>query len=329
MGLDYFQLFLMIAGFSLAMYSCVSNDVPQALGTFLSSNMKRSRLTIWAFAVSVLVITMSWGYFGGGGDMAFGRLERIPMVARLYWWHLIPPMVLLLLSWRGIPVSTTFMLLSVFSSSAVIGSMVMKSVAGYVIALFTAMFAYTVVSGGIERRWIATSGNGTPRKWVVMQWASTAFLWSQWIMQDAANILVYLPREASMLQFVLVVAAMSAFMWLVVANRGGRIQQIVMRKTNVMDMRSATIIDAIYGFILFFFLKWSNIPMSTTWIFLGLLAGREMALYYRLNLLPKSRMWRDIGRDLMKVLAGVLVSVAVVYGVLYIPRFEKLVLSLF
>ena len=34
-------------------------------------------------------------------------------------------------------------------------------------------------------------------KWLVFQWLSTGFLWSMWLVQDLANIFVYLPRELS------------------------------------------------------------------------------------------------------------------------------------
>jgi len=66
-------------------------------------------------------------------------------------------------------------------------------------------------------------------------------------------------------------------------SRGGAIQQIVKSKTNTVDIRSATIIDFLYGLVLLFFKELSNVPMSTTWVFLGLLAGREIAIRYRLG----------------------------------------------
>ena len=50
-------------------------------------------------------------------------------------------------------------------------------------------------------------------------------------------------------------------------QRGGKIQNIIDTKTGVADIRSATIIDFIYAFILLVFKEWSNIPMSTTWVF--------------------------------------------------------------
>ncbi|MCL2537886.1 MAG: hypothetical protein FWE52_00165 [Alphaproteobacteria bacterium] len=315
---DFFQTFFMLAGFSLAMYSCVANDVPQTLGTFLSSNMKRPRFTIWAFTITIFIATITIGYFFNAGDMAFGRLDQIPMAAKLYWWHLIPPIVLLTLTRFGIPVSTTFLLLSVFSSTAVIGAMVMKSLAGYIIAFASAMFAYTVISRKIEKKWILTAHLAPPRRWIIAQWISTAFLWSSWLMQNSANLVVYFPRDVSIWKLLLVIVAMSGFMWLIITKRGGRIQKIVMRKTSVTDVRSATIINFIYGIILFLFLKYSTVPMSTTWVFIGLLAGREIALRYRLDIDNKPQMWRDIIRDFLKISLGLLVSIGVAYMIVYL-----------
>jgi hypothetical protein len=66
-------------------------------------------------------------------------------------------------------------------------------------------------------------------------------------------------------------------------SRGGAIQEIVKAKTNTVDIRSATIIDFLYALILLFFKEFSKVPMSTTWVFLGLLAGREIAIRYQLG----------------------------------------------
>jgi len=37
-------------------------------------------------------------------------------------------------------------------------------------------------------------------------------------------------------------------------------------------------IDSIYGFVLYYFKIKSKIPMSTTWVFLGLMSGREFGM---------------------------------------------------
>ena len=60
--------------------------------------------------------------------------------------------------------------------------------------------------------------------------------------------------------------------------KGDRIQKIVSEKAGIADIRSATIVDFVYALILIYFKQISQIPMSTTWVFLGLLAGRELAI---------------------------------------------------
>ena len=49
-------------------------------------------------------------------------------------------------------------------------------------------------------------------------------------------------------------------------------------KKNAQDPRSANIIDIIFALLLLYFIKLNNIPMSTTWVFIGILAGRELCI---------------------------------------------------
>ena len=96
-------------------------------------------------------------------------------------------------------------------------------------------------------------------------------------------------------------------------SRGGSIQKIVKAKTNTADIRSATFVDLSYGVVLYFFKELNNIPMSTTWVFLGLLAGREIALRYNLEKkVPKATL-KDLGSDLGKVFFGLVISIALVF----------------
>ena len=158
----------MITGFLISMYSCVSNDVIQTLGTYLTTSKRMPTWLIWAFTSAVLIITISTGWIVNNGDMAFGRLERIPY-------------------------PETFM------------------------------------------------------------------------------------------------------------------------KTNVQDPRSATIIDLIYAFLLLYFIQLNNVPMSTTWVFIGLLAGREVALYHRLRFESPKKMYKHILKDLAKAAIGLIVSIVTVF----------------
>jgi phosphate/sulfate permease len=102
-------------------------------------------------------------------------------------------------------------------------------------------------------------------------------------------------------------------------RKGGAVQEVVRRKTNTEDIRSATFVDLIYGVILYIFkydyfgLWGAKIPMSTTWVFIGLLAGRELAI--RLNLERKitGAVGKMILSDFVKVFLGLVVSVVLVF----------------
>ena len=299
----------------ISMYSCVSNDVIQTLGTYLTSSKKMPTWLIWAFTSAVLVITISMGWLVNDGDMSFGRLERIPYPETFTLIHVLPPIILLFLTRYGIPVSTTFLILSIFSASDlnVIGMILSKSLIGYVLAAIVSILIYSVIARPVERYFYYTANKKISKWWIAAKWMSTAFLWSQWLMQDAANLFVYLPRKASFTQLALVIIAFSAFMWIVAYKRGGEVQKIVKMKTNVQDPRSATIIDLIYAFLLLYFIQLNNVPMSTTWVFIGLLAGREIALYHRLRFESPKKMYKHILKDLSKAAIGLIVSIITVF----------------
>ncbi|MCB0684841.1 MAG: hypothetical protein KDC32_28565, partial [Saprospiraceae bacterium] len=55
------------------------------------------------------------------------------------------------------------------------------------------------------------------------------------------------------------------------------------------------------------------IPMSTTWVFIGLLAGREIAIRLHLERKINKKVARMIFADLGKVFIGLMVSVLLVF----------------
>ncbi|HSH09250.1 MAG TPA: hypothetical protein VK995_02605, partial [Oceanipulchritudo sp.] len=143
---------------------------------------------------------------------------------------------------------------------------------------------------------------------------ATAFLWSMWLIQDMANIFVYLPRMpgAGWIAFaILWMVAVQAFIYY---NHGGKIQKVVTSKTNTHDIRSATIVDLVYGIVLYIFKVQSNVPMSTTWVFLGLLAGREIAFALSKSSDRSMKQAFKLARkDMVKAGFGLGVSVAIAF----------------
>jgi len=90
--------------------------------------------------------------------------------------------------------------------------------------------------------------------------------------------------------------------------RGDRIQQIVLEKSDIIDVRAATVVDFIYACLLFYLKEISTIPISTTWVFIGLLGGRELAI----NLRKKKGNYKDairmIGKDTLSAGIGLVIS---------------------
>lgn len=315
------EIIVMYVGFMLAAYSVVGNDTIQTLGTFLSSNEKKKWWLLWLFASVILVATFSYGYFTHGGDVSYGRLAKYPLPQPFAWYYLLPPIILMLLTKTGIPVSTSFLILTFFNEKNLY-NMIHKSLIGYVVAFLGALVLYTAISHVLEKRFIERpiTAKGI-QVWTVLQWFSTAFLWSQWLIQDFANIYVYLPRDAGIPTLTFSLVIILAMLAYIIASKGGAIQSIVKSKTNTVDLRSATIIDFSYGIVLYYFKELNNIPMSTTWVFIGVLAGREIAINFLLRRGKSQRgMFKILAIDLAKVTLGLLVSIALVYAVKYLSK---------
>lgn len=302
----------MIIGFLLSLYACVSNDVIQTLGTFLSTTKHRPVWQVWLFTGSVLVITFVTGWLLNDGDMAFGLLDRIPQPEAFYWWHILPPIILIILTKWGIPVATSFLIVSIFSSNTIIGMMIAKSFIGYITALLVSLILYFFIARRVEKVFLYKK-NKISKPWIIAKWLSTALLWSAWLLQDGAKIFIFLPRKLTLIQMVLSLAVFLALLYLICRSRGGEIQNIIKLKTNTQDVHSATIIDIVYACILIYFLNLNNIPMSTTWVFLGVLAGREIALYNRLRFITEKKVYKHLLKDITKAVFGLIVSILVVF----------------
>jgi len=307
-----------IIGFLLAAYSVVANDSVQTLGTFIASNSQRFKwYYLWIAASSVLLFTLWYGWSMNGGDISYGRLNKIPYV-EIQWYHAAAPAILLLLTRFGIPVSTTFLVLSAFASSIVFEKMLIKSILGYALAAVVAYIMWSVIARLLDEK-RSPIKKGHESYWRVAQWCTTGFLWYTWLSHDLANIAVYLPRSLPISWMIAVSIIFTSFLAWIFYERGGRIQKIVLEKSTTTYVRSATIIDLCYAFVLLYFKQYNDIPMSTTWVFVGLLCGREFAIasisannYKFKSVIP------IVGRDFLKMMTGLAVSVIIVLSIHYI-----------
>ena len=153
----------------------------------------------------------------------------------------------------------------------------MKSVVGYGLAAMVAYLVWLAVSYFINEKFDKVKDNHR-RAWVIGQWCTTGFLWYTWLSHDVANIAVFLPRQLDISLLLIVMAYFTALLFYIFYIHGGPIQKVVLEKTGTRYARSATIINVIYAAVLYYFKELNDLPMSTTWVFVGLLCGRELAI---------------------------------------------------
>jgi hypothetical protein len=270
---------------------------------------------MWTAASAVLLYTLWYGWYTNGGDISYGRLNKIPF-QEIQWYHAMAPGLLLLLTRIGVPVSTSFLVLSAFASTFVLEKMLVKSMMGYAVA---AVAAYVIWIGVTKLLDEAKPVKEEHKKaWRIAQWVTTGFLWFTWLSHDMANIAVFLPREIPWDLMVLVSAVFVIGLGYMFREGGGKIQNIVIEKHNTRYVRSATIIDCVYFLILLFFKELNDIPMSTTWVFVGLLCGRELAMATVTGKEKFKTVFPLITKDFIKMMIGLGASVGVVLAIHYV-----------
>lgn len=297
-------------GFLLASYSVIANDSVQTLGTWIASSKNVNWKYMWAYASSILLGTIWYAWHQYGGDISYDRLTKIPF-QEVQWYHAAAPAILLLLTRIGVPVSTSFLVLSAFAAQNVLQSVLMKSIMGYVIAGTTAYILWFVVTF-LFRNLPVNEDND--KRWRVTQWITTGLLWWAWLSQDMANIAVFLPRSIPFDMMIAISAIFVIGLGFMFKERGGKIQKLVQSKHNTKFVRSATAIDFVYFIILVYFKELNDIPMSTTWVFVGLLAGRELAIR-TVKRERVTKIFPIVAGDFSKLMLGLLVSVLIVLGV--------------
>jgi len=306
----------MAVGFLMAAYSVIANDSVQTLGTWIASNNERFHWKVlWGSASTVLLLTLWYGWYTYGGDISYARLTKIPF-QEIQWYHAVAPGILLLLTRVGVPVSTSFLVLSAFASTFVLEKMLMKSIMGYALAGVAAYAIWHLVSRIINEKKSLKDHWSRPY-WRTAQWITTGLLWWTWLSHDVANIAVFLPRQIPIDMMFVISAVFVILLYFMFREGGGKIQNLVIEKSSTSYIRSATIIDLAYFVVLYFFKELNNIPMSTTWVFVGLLTGRELAIgsVYRTKM---KQVFPLVTKDFMKLMIGLGASVGIVLFIHYI-----------
>ena len=312
-------------GFILASYSAIANDSIQTIGTFIASNSHRKWWYLWLFMGAIFIATITYSWVVYKGDVSYQRLtgkgfSEAPENFRFL--QLGAPIILLILTHWRIPVSTSFLLLNVFATDCgAIGGVLQKSLYGYFIAFLVAIifwypFSKIFTNYLKEKPW---------KGWVIFQWIASGLLWSVWLMQDASNIAIFLPRNLNFIELLLFIVVVFLGLGMLFYLRGDKMQKFIDEKSGIADVRAGILINIVYMLILFYFKNINNIPMSTTWVFIGLLGGREVAISLaKADLFKRKQFFKQsirfIRRDLKNALIGLFISITLAFLVNIVIR---------
>lgn len=309
--------------FSIAAMSVAGNDAIQTIGTFIESKKGAPLALKIVVFCGILFGLLALDWFGimSGGEteqqIHFGRLKKIPPAQQYNIIQLLAPLIILFITRLRAPISTTFLILSLFSTkSNVITGMLEKSLMGYFIAFSSAFLIWAFLAKVFPREYEKdyVPDAKSEKIWSVIQWLSTSLLWGSWVAQDIANIAVFIPRSLSFLEFLVAGLIMAGCLTFILKNNGGRIQEIVSEKSDIKEAKAATLIDLVYAGILIYFKYYNSLPMSTTWVFLGLLAGRESILHVITRRdVPYMETFRKVGKDIVLAALGIGVSLAIYF----------------
>ena len=318
-------------GFALASYSAIANDSIQTIGTFIASNADRKWWYLWLFIGIIFISTVSYSWVTYEGDVSYQRLaekgfSEAPQTFSFL--QLFSPVALLILTRMRIPVSTTFLLLNIFATDAnALFNVLQKSLYGYLIAFFIAIAVWSLIARFVNRYFKDRPGV----LWTPLQWITSGLLWSAWIMQDASNIAVFLPRQLTLAELVIFIGFIFLGLGLLFYLKGDRMQGVVNEKAGIKDIRAATLVDLVYMALLFYFKNMNNVPMSTTWVFIGLLGGRELAIGLAKRKATKRnkairKSLKFIKKDLKHACIGLVISI--VLAILINPTIQDAVQEL-
>lgn len=306
-------------GFALAAYAVIWNDALQTLMTFMHSNSDIPKKYLYVWAASVLTTVLWYGFVVNSGDISYGRLWAKGYAdISIEWYVVFLPLVLVFLTRiRGVPISTSLLILSAFSTSGLFGEIVVKSLSWYVIAFFSAFFLWLIAESLCKKFFIEPTQEHAKKSlyWRIFQSATTILLFATWLTHEMVVMAVFLPSDITIEIMVVITAIFLLWLAYTFSIWGGPIKTIITKKASTHQLITATMIDLVFFIVLLVFKEWSNIPMGTTWVFIGLLAGRQFAIRFvnRIDTIEWHGRMRvalsEAWSDMSKLLLGLWVAV--------------------
>ena len=302
----------------LSIFSVLENSSFQIFGTFLSKSKKEPFYKMFLFIFSMFFATLLVEWSINGGRLDFNRLLKFEYVSEIGLKSILAPLLLLILSYKKIPVSTTFILLSGFATKNTIDSMLAKTATSYIFSFIIGYYVWYVLDKKFHNK-ISNFNDKKVNFWNNIQLISNVILVVFWIMSNNGNLVVALPRHFSVLDLCIYLLLCSISILYIVLAGGGEMQKSIMNAKNGLDNpKTSSIINIVFSSIILVFQYISPTPIATTWSFIGLLSGREFALSMKKINGVKRITIIKILKDLSVLIYGLIVTLIYIFVLKFI-----------
>lgn len=297
----------------LSVFAILENNSFQIFGTLLSSNKNKPIYKLFLFIFLIFFTTLIFGWIINNGRLDFNRLLQFNYNGDIGIKSIIPPLLLFALSYKKIPVSATFILLSGFATKNTVDSMITKTAASYLLSFIIGYYIWYVLDKKFNDK-ISEFDEKRTFFWNNVQLISNVILIIFWIMSNNGGLIVSLPRNFNMLNFLVYLLFCAISISYIVFSRGGKLQKSIMNaKKGLNNPKTNSIINIIFSLIIFVFQHISSTPVATTWSFIGLLSGRELALSMKKNGYISKTTILKILKDLSVLIYGLIVTFVYIF----------------
>ena len=299
---------------ALVTYNVIFNNSVQTMGLFMASGKNKYIIVNTLFFLVIFVFTVLLSWFITNGEVHYHLLDNITFYDNIGPQFLLLPILLSFLTKKRIPVSATFLIIPLFATRDTVETMINKTTVSYFLSFVFSFIIYNYLYKK-HKSLMNNEKEDTSKIWIVAEYISTGILWFSWLIVSLCNFVVFVPRNFSVENIILLSIVVAVTIYCVLISKGGEIQKIVDQKSDVKNIKTTVIFNSLFSLMLIFIQHIDNIPVTSTWMFLGILAGRELSIStnnknmagakYRLCL---ARIWKDLSSAII----GVIISLVFV-----------------
>lgn len=293
---------------ALVTYNVIFNNAIQTIGLFIASNKNRKPFFSVLFFGTIALLCMLISWYVSKGEVHYHLLDNISYRDEIGLQFLLLPILLAYLTKKQMPVSATFLIIPLFATKDTIATMINKTTVSYFLSLLVSFIIYNFLYRKY-RSFLASKDES--KIWIFAEYISTGVLWFGWLCISLCNFVVFVPRQFTIKDIILLTIIIVITIYCIIISKGGKIQKIIDQKSDVKNIKTTVIFNSLFSFMLLSIQIVNNIPMASTWMFLGILAGREIAITMNerniVALRYKSCMMK-VWKDLRLAIIGIVLS---------------------